>query len=173
MNLTMTDKLDEKYYLKQPEFTSILRIQNTNIDGNRKVAFGLSQIRGIGRRFAQAVVRVSNIDPELRIGMLSSEEIEELEEIMKEPVKHGIPKWMVNRQKDRRTGEYRQVLANDLAMVTKLDIDRMKRIRSWKGIRHMYGLKVRGQHTRTTGRSGLVVGFVRKEQKQLKKKKKE
>jgi len=56
-------------------------------------------------------------------------------------------------------------MSNDLAMLTKMDVDRMKRIRSWKGIRHMYGLKVRGQHTRTTGRSGLVVGYNREEAK--------
>ncbi len=161
----MEDNLDEIYYQKQAEFTSILRIQNTNIDGNRKVAFGLSQIPGIGRRFAQAVVRVAGIDPNLRVGLLTPEQIEKVEEIFEDPVKFGIPKWMVNRQKDLRTGEYKQVMSNDLAMLTKMDVDRMKRIRSWKGIRHMYGLKVRGQHTRTTGRSGLVVGYNREEAK--------
>ncbi len=167
----MAEKLKEIYYQKQTEYSSILRIRNTNIEGDRKLGFGLSMIPGVGRRFAQALLRVMNFDPDVRIGLLTPEEIEKIEDGLNDPIKYGIPKWMVNRQKDRRTGEYKQVLSNDLLMVTKMDVDRMKKIRSWKGIRHMYGLKVRGQHTRTTGRSGLVVGYIRKEQMQKKKKK--
>jgi small subunit ribosomal protein S13 len=47
----------------------------------------------------------------------------------------------------------------------------MKRIKSYKGVRHHLGLKVRGQRTRSTGRHGLVVGVVRAKQKGLLKKK--
>jgi|SRR6056297_1034765 len=95
----MEDNLDEIYYQKQAEFTSILRIQNTNIDGNRKVAFGLSQIPGIGRRFAQAVVRVAGIDPNLRVGLLTPEQIEKVEEIFEDPVKFGIPSgWLIGKK---------------------------------------------------------------------------
>jgi small subunit ribosomal protein S13 len=152
---------DPKYYQKQGEFNSLVRIINTSIEGHRKVAFGLSQIRGVGRRLAQAAVRISGIDPNLRVGILTDEQIEKLVAIVKDPVKHGIPKWMVNRQKDLRTGEYRHVTGTDIELLLKMDIDRMKRMRCWKGIRHMYHLKVRGQRTRTTGRHGLVVGYYR------------
>ena len=105
----------------------------------------------------------------MRVGLLTEAQQEKLIAIIREPVKFGIPNWMVNRQKDLRTGEYRHISGTDLELMTKIDIDRMKRTRSWKGIRHMYGLKVRGQHTRTTGRHGLVVGFYRAKMRDKKK----
>ena len=159
----MPQKLDDIYYKKNAEFRNLLRILGTSIEGHRKVAFGLSQIRGVGRRLAQAVVRVAGIDPDIRIGLITEEQQQKLVDIIKEPVKYGIPKWMVNRQKDIRTGEYRHISGTDLELLLKYDIDKMKKTRSWKGIRHMYGLKVRGQRTRTTGRRGLVVGYYRKD----------
>ncbi|MHA1519235.1 MAG: 30S ribosomal protein S13 [Promethearchaeota archaeon] len=162
------NSFDKEYYQKKPEFQNLLRLIGTSIEGHRKIAFGLSQIRGVGLRLADAVVRVSGLDPELRIGLLTEPEQQQLVEIIRNPVKHGIPKWMVNRQKDLRTGENRHITGNDLVLVTKMDIDRMKRVRSWKGIRHMYNLKVRGQRTRTTGRHGLVVGYLRKQLKERK-----
>ena len=161
----MPQKLDDVYYRKNTEFRNLLRILGTSIEGHRKIAFGLSQIRGVGRRLAQAVVRVAGMDPDLRIGLITEKEQQKLVDIIKEPVKYGIPKWMVNRQKDIRTGEYRHISGTDLELLLKYDIDKMKRTRSWKGIRHMYGLKVRGQRTRTTGRRGLVVGYYRKDMK--------
>ena len=162
------NSFDKEYYQKTPEFQNLLRIIGTSIEGHRKIAFGLSQIRGIGLRLAGAIVRVSGLDPERRIGLLTEAEQAMLIEIIKDPVAKGIPKWMVNRQKDLRTGEYRHITGNDLVLVTKMDIDRMKRVRSWKGIRHMYNLKVRGQRTRTTGRHGLVVGYLRRNLKERK-----
>jgi small subunit ribosomal protein S13 len=162
------NNFDQKYYQKTPEFRNLLRIIGTSIEGHRKIAFGLSQIRGIGLRLAEAIVRVSGLDPNMRIGLLTEADEERLIDIIRDPVKHGIPKWMVNRQKDLRTGEYRHITGNDLVLITKMDVDRMKRTRSWKGIRHMYNLKVRGQRTRTTGRHGLVVGYLRRLAKEKK-----
>lgn len=156
------ENFDKEYYQKKADFSNLLRIIGTGIEGHRTLAFGLSKIRGVGRRLAEAIVRVSGFDPNIRIGLLTEADQERLVEIIHEPVKFGIPTWMVNRQKDLRTGEYRHIVGNDLELVTKMDVDRMKRTRTWKGIRHMYNLKVRGQRTRTTGRHGLVVGYLRK-----------
>ncbi len=161
---------DKDYYQKKPEFSNLLRIIGTSIEGHRSIPFGLSQIRGVGRRLAEAICRIlaekdPNFDPNARIGLLTEKQQEVLVEMIKNPVKHGVPQWMVNRPKDLRTGEFRHVSGTDLELVNKMDVDRMKRVRSWKGIRHMYGLKVRGQRTRTTGRRGLVVGYYRKEMK--------
>jgi small subunit ribosomal protein S13 len=152
---------EKEYYQKNPAYRSLVRVLGTSIDGHKPLVFGLSQIRGVGRRLAQAIVRVSGYDPDKRIGLHSDEDFDKLIKIIQNPVKFGIPKWMVNRQKDLRTGEYRHVSSTDLDLVTKMDVDRMKRIRSWKGIRHMFNLKVRGQRTRTTGRHGLVIGYLR------------
>jgi ribosomal protein S13 len=156
---------DAKYWQKSPDFRNLVRVVGTSVDGNRTLAFGLSEIRGVGRRLGYAICRISGYDPNTRIGILTDDDFEKLEKIIKDPIGNGIPKWMVNRPKDLRTGEYRHVSGNDLELMHKMDLDRMKRIRSWKGIRHMFNLKVRGQHTRTTGRTGLVVGYLRGKKK--------
>jgi small subunit ribosomal protein S13 len=140
----------------------------SQVDGNAKVEHGLSQIRGVGRRLAQAIVKVAEIDPEMRIGILSEKDIARIEEIILKPIENGIPDWMVNRKKDLRTGENLHLIGNTLEITVKRDIDRMKRIKSYKGVRHHLGLKVRGQRTKSTGRHGLVIGVIRKKLKKSK-----
>jgi len=153
---------------KERVFLKRLRVQ---IDGNALVEHGITQVKGIGRRFAQAVIKTAKISPKKRIGILSEKEFKLIEDIILDPVKHGIPVWMCNRKKDLRTGEDRHIFGNELEITTKRDIDRMKRIKSYKGIRHQLGLKVRGQRTKSTGRHGLVIGVIRKKLKKQKKKK--
>ena len=114
----------------------------TRVDGNAMVEQGLTQIAGIGRRMAQAIVIVANINPNLRIGVIPEKDLNKIEEIIMNPVKNGIPAWMVNRKKDLRTGEDLHLVGNQLEITTKRDIDRMKRIRSYKGVRHHFKLKV-------------------------------
>ena len=140
----------------------------SQVDGNAKIEHGLTQIMGIGRRFAQAIVRVGRIDPNLRIGAISEKELNQVEEIILNPIENGIPNWMVNRPKDLRTGEDLHIIGNKLEITVKRDIDRMKKIRSYKGVRHHLRLKVRGQRTKSTGRHGLVVGVVRRKKGQYK-----
>lgn len=138
----------------------------SQVDGNAKIEHGLTQIMGIGRRFAQAIVRVAKIDQNLRIGAISEKELNQLEEIILNPIENGIPSWMVNRPKDLRTGEDLHIIGNKLEITVKRDINRMKKIRSYKGVRHHLKLKVRGQKTKSTGRHGLVVGVVRRKIRQ-------
>ncbi len=144
------------------EFRLILRVMGTDLDGTKKVAFGLSKIRGVGPNYAQAVVKATRTNPEARIGSLSEAEISKLEDAIRDPAKHGIPSRLFNRRKDLDTGRDMHLVGPDLALRTKADLDLMKDIRSWKGIRHSLGLKVRGQRTRTTGRSGKAVGVKKK-----------
>ncbi|GAH49265.1 unnamed protein product [marine sediment metagenome] len=134
----------------------------SQVDGNAKVEYGLTQIRGIGRRFAQAIIVVAGINPDLRIGALPEKDLNRIEEIIIAPITNGIPAWMVNRKKDLVTGENLHIFGNRLELSVRRDIDRMKRIRSYKGVRHHQGLKVRGQKTKSTGRHGLVVGVLRR-----------
>lgn len=138
----------------------------SQVDGNAKIEHGLTQITGIGRRFAQAIVRVAKIDPNLRIGAVSEKDLNRIEEIILNPIENGIPNWMVNRPKDLRTGEDLHVIGNRLEITVKRDIDRMKKMKSYKGVRHHMKLKVRGQRTKSTGRHGLVVGVVRRKLRQ-------
>ena len=48
--------------MKSEEFTHILRVQNTNVDGKRKAMFALNSIKGIGRRFSNLVLKIAQID---------------------------------------------------------------------------------------------------------------
>lgn len=147
---------------KKSNFKEIVRLLKTNIDGSLLVQYGLAKIKGVGPRLAQAMLNVSGVDPNTRMGLVSDKDMKQLEEIIEDPVKHGIPKWMVNRQKDLRTGEFLHITGPRLNLVVKRDIERMRRIKSWKGYRHGFRLKVRGQRTRSTGRRGLVIGVIRK-----------
>jgi small subunit ribosomal protein S13 len=155
-------------FRKSSNFRLLIRMIGTSIDGQKLVEYGLAQIKGVGIRLSQAIIRIAGIDPRRRIGELSEEECDKLEKMIKEPIESGVPSWMVNRQKDIRTGTDRHISGTDLDLVLKVDIDRMKRTRSWKGMRHQLGLKVRGQRTRCTGRRGLTVGYYRKKKKSTK-----
>ncbi|KKK71076.1 hypothetical protein LCGC14_2917590 [marine sediment metagenome] len=134
----------------------------SQVDGNAKIEYGLTQIRGVGMRFAQAIVKVGKFNPNIRFGSIPEKDLTRIEEIIANPVENGIPNWMVNRPKDLRTGKDLHVIGNVLDISVKRDIDRMKKIRSYKGVRHRLKLKVRGQRTKSTGRHGLVVGVIRK-----------
>ncbi|MFX0042907.1 MAG: 30S ribosomal protein S13 [Candidatus Hodarchaeota archaeon] len=134
----------------------------SQVDGNTKVEYGLTQIKGIGKRLAQAIIRVANIDPNMRIGALPEKDLNRIEEIILNPVENGIPNWLVNRKKDLRDGKDKHLIGSQLEITVKRDIDRMKRMKSYKGVRHHLKLKVRGQKTKSTGRHGLVVGVMRR-----------
>jgi len=145
------------------EFQHIIRFAGTDIEGSQPVTYALTSIKGVGIKLANAIIEKSGISPEARMGFLSSAEVEKIEEIITNPVKYGIPVWLLNRRKDVETGKDLHLLGSDLILQTKNDIDQMKKIRSWKGFRHSYGLKVRGQRTKTTGRKGKAIGVKKKQ----------
>jgi small subunit ribosomal protein S18e len=144
------------------KFQHIHRIMNTNIDGSRKVPYALTAIKGIGRRFAFAVARKADVDINKRAGELSDEEIEKLMNVVQNPRQYKIPDWFLNRQKDIKDGKYSQVLSTQLDNKLREDLERMKKIRLHRGLRHYWGLRVRGQHTKATGRRGRTVGVSKK-----------
>lgn len=144
------------------EFRQILRVAGTNVDGTKKVVYGLTKIKGVGPSYAVAVVRASELRPEMRMGELTEGEVQKLEDVMKDPAKYGLPPRLFNRRKDTESGRDEHLIGPDLTLSTKTDIDFMTDIRTWKGVRHSLGLKVRGQRTRTTGRKGRAVGVAKK-----------
>jgi ribosomal protein S13 len=68
----------------------------------------------------------------------------------------------LNRQRDIVDGKDSQVLANGVDSKLRDDLERLKKIRAHRGLRHYWGLRVRGQHTKTTGRRGRTVGVSKK-----------
>jgi small subunit ribosomal protein S13 len=144
------------------EFRHITRVADTDLNGTQKIAPALSRVKGIGVRLASSIVRKAGVNPETRLGFLSEQEIERLEDVISNPTKHGLPEWLFNRRKDLETGKNIHVIGSDLVLQEKTDIDLMKATKSWKGYRHSYGLKVRGQRTKCTGRKGKAIGVKKK-----------
>lgn len=153
------------------EFRRIVRVLDTDIDGELPLVYGLTAVKGIGYTFSLAVCRVLGLDPYMKLGYLTDEEVKNIEAVVREPLKYHIPEWYYNRRKDYTTGENIHLTGATLLFHVKEDIEREKKIKSWRGVRHMYGLKVRGQRTRTTGRTGVTVGVKRKRTQQQQQKK--
>ncbi len=145
------------------EFKHIVRLAGKDLTGEKQTQLALADLKGVSSTFARAVAYAADIDPFTKLGNLNKEQVERLEQVLKNPAEHGIPSWMLNRRKDYDTGKDLHLLGANVAMATRADIGRERRIRSRRGIRHELGLPVRGQRTRTTGRKGLVVGVKRKE----------
>jgi small subunit ribosomal protein S13 len=144
------------------EFRHIVRITDTDVDGTLKALYAIAKIKGISLSLANAIIKKAGINSEARAGFLTEAEVEKIEEIIKEPKKFGLPSWLLNRRKDSETGKDVHLISADLVLRTKMGIDQMKEIKSWRGYRHAYGLKVRGQRTKTTGRMGKALGVKKK-----------
>ncbi len=139
----------------------IVRVCETNVDGMKKISQALLRIKGVGYAVANAAPKMSGFG-NARIGSLSDEQIEKLEDVIKNPVKYGFPAHMVNRVSETFTGESHHLVESDLTLAVKTDIDFMKKIRCYKGVRHEIGQPVRGQRTRSSFRTGMQVGVSRK-----------
>lgn len=151
-----------KEFVDNGQFRHLVRISNTDLKGDTVVRNALNKIKGVGPRIASAILRAVNIDESKLLGYLTEGERERIEEALYDPMTAGLPEWMMNRQKDPETGESSLILGSNLLLQRKMDIDRMMRKRSWRGIRHSRGLKVRGQRTKATGRRTGALGVSRK-----------
>ena len=139
------------------EFKQIVRIGDTDLDGTKAVAYALAKIKGIGINTAMAICRYLGIDPLSKLGALSDEQVRRLDWAVRN-LHQFAPGWFVNRPRDPETGKNIHLIGAELVLAAKKDIDLMKKLKTWKGIRHSLGLKVRGQRTVTTGRLGFTVG---------------
>ncbi len=144
------------------EYRYIVRIMGTDVQGTLKTSYAVAQIKGVSSSLSNAVIKKAGVNPDLRVGLITESDIAKIEDVIRDPVKYNIPAWMFNRRKDSDTGKDLHVLSADLAFKIKTDIDGAKEIRSWRGYRHAYSLKVRGQRTKTTGRAGKALGVKKK-----------
>jgi small subunit ribosomal protein S13 len=149
--------------MPEEEFKHIVRIAGKDLTGTKPVYRALSELKGVNFAFARAVAYAAGIDPFMRLGDLKNEQVENIEKILENPLKHEIPSWMFNRRKDFESGKDIHLIGHHIDLAVRADIGRERHIRSRRGIRHELGLPVRGQRTRTTGRKGLSVGVKRKE----------
>ena len=144
------------------EFRHIVRIAGTDLNGSTKPAYSLNKINGISINLSKAIVKQLDLKEDENIGDLTDADIQRIEDILRNPKKYDVPRWMLNRRKDLGTGEDQHIIGPDLSLTLKTDISSMIQMRAWKGIRHSLGLKVRGQRTKTTGRTGRAVGVRRR-----------
>jgi small subunit ribosomal protein S13 len=134
----------------------------TDVQGTLKTSYAVAQVKGVSASLSNAILKKAGVNPDLRVGFLTESDVSKIEDVIREPAKYGIPSWMFNRRKDVDSGKDTHLLSADLAFKIKTDIDGAKEIRSWRGYRHAYSLKVRGQRTKTTGRAGKALGVKKK-----------
>jgi len=145
------------------ETQQIIRLVETNIDGRKDVKTGIRRIPGISFMFANVIVKLGDFQKK-KLGDMSDDEIKKLESIILHPEKYNIPSWLYNRRKEPATAEDKHLSASSLEFAKKMDINEMKKLKTYKGIRHSAGLPVRGQRTRSSFRHGRSVGVSKKKQ---------
>lgn len=146
---------------KDENFRYIVRIVNTDLDGNKNIVIALSGIKGVGLRSAEIIAKMAGIPRSTKIGDLLEPKTDELEKLIMD-YSEKVPHWMVNRQSDWSTGADMHLVGVDVELNRRDDINLMKMIRCYRGIRHEQGQKVRGQRTRSNGRTGMTMGVIRK-----------
>jgi len=131
---------------KEEKSETLIRILSTDIPSSRNVYSGLTRIKGISFSISNAICHILKLNKNKRIGELTKEEITTITEIVKNL---NIPKFLMNRQSDYDDGKNKHFTVTNLELRKEFDIKRLKKIRSYKGVRHSYGYPVRGQRTRS------------------------
>ncbi|MDO8339387.1 MAG: 30S ribosomal protein S13 [Candidatus Burarchaeum sp.] len=148
------------------DFRGVVRLAGKDLKGEVPVRRALSRVKGIGDRLGPVLSEIATqqmkIANDTVIGLLTEEQMKQLEDILSHPEKYGVPNYLLNRQKDPETGVDRHIISTDVNFLMRQDIELDKTLNTWRGYRHLYGQKVRGQHSRTSGRTGMTVGVQRK-----------
>lgn len=147
--------------MAKAEFKEIVRIFDVDLNGSNVVREELTKIKGIGPTLAMAILNKAKIPYSLRVGQLTDEQIDKLIDIIRN-IESLFPPHLLNRRFDRVDGKDHHLIGADLSFIQQQDIEFEKSLGSWRGYRHKYGLKVRGQRTRTTGRRSRPIGVKRK-----------
>jgi small subunit ribosomal protein S13 len=148
-----------------PNFRYIVRVANTDLDGTRPTALALTGVRGVGLRIAEVACRLSAVNASEMIGNLPETTVDGLE-VTLGSLAAKMPPWMVNHAHEPLMGESPHYVGPDLETRRRDDINVMKMIRSYRGVRHERGQKVRGQRTRSNGRTGMAAGVLKKAAKE-------
>ena len=143
-------------------FRHIVRVAGVDLNGDRQLRWALTGIKGIGINFATILCKVAGLDPYMKTGYLTDEQVKLIESILADPVSHGVPEWSVNRPKDYDTGKDIHLTTAKLVMAWREDVNRLRRVRAYRGIRHELGLPLRGQRTRSNFRHGQTLGVSRR-----------
>ena len=145
-------------------FSYIVRIASADLDGKKPIGYALNKVKGVSYSLANAVCKLAGVEMSKRVGYLEDEEVKKLNEIVSNLSKFNVPSWMLNRRKDPETGEDKHLLTGDLQFAKENDIKMLKKMKCYRGSRHMTGLPSRGQRTKSNfrrtkskGKGGLGV----------------
>ncbi|OGJ19040.1 30S ribosomal protein S13 [Candidatus Pacearchaeota archaeon RBG_13_36_9] len=142
------------------ETGKIVRIMQTDIPGEKQVYVGLTKIKGVSWSFSNALCHKIGMDKKKKISDLNAEEIKKIEEFIKNPI---LPPFLLNRRRDLESGEDKHLITTDLDLRKDFDIKRLKKIRSYRGLRHATGQPTRGQRTKSHFRQkGKSMGVIKK-----------
>lgn len=147
--------------MSEAKFREIVRVLGVDLEGSNVIVEELMKIKGVGPSLAKIIPKLVNIPDRLRVGMLTDAQVERLEGVIRN-LSEKVPNYLTNRPNDRESGLDLHLIGSDLEFQVMKDIDFEKKIKSWRGIRHRLGLKVRGQRTKTTGRKGRTIGVSKK-----------
>ncbi len=144
------------------DFKYFVRIAQTDLDGNKSIGNSLLKIKGINFMFSNVLCKVSGIDSRKKTGYLPDQEVKKIDDVLKDLAKYNVPAWLFNRKRDPETGKDTHLFSANLTFTNENDIKAMKKIKCYKGMRHAFGLPVRGQKTkanfrRNKGKSSLGV----------------
>lgn len=145
----MEEEKKQKGRPQEQEEVVLVRILGKDLLGDKKLLPGLTGIAGISWSLSNALCNVMGLDRNKRIQELSKEEIEKIEEFCK---RLEIPSFLKNRQNDFESGEDQHILGADLKLRKEFDVKRLRKIKSYRGGRHQFGLPVRGQRTKSNFR---------------------
>jgi small subunit ribosomal protein S13 len=172
----MAEKFEKQQKAKPPEvkkeYYTLVRIMQTDIPGNKNVLTGLTYLKGVSWSISNAICKILKLNPNKKITELTPKETEEIIKLLEDPV-GKFPKFLLNRRNDFETGKDYHVTGAGLDMKKEFDIRRLKKIRSYRGLRHATGQPTRGQSTKSHFRSKgkkRAVGVQKKKPEPAKKK---
>jgi small subunit ribosomal protein S13 len=148
---------------QEEEIKYFVRVSNTDLDGTKQVHVALTGIKGVGRHTAGVIARLADVNETDILGKIDETHVDRIRKVV-ENYSSSVPAWMVNRPKDVYTGENKHLFGADVMMARDEDVNLLRKIRCYRGIRHETGQKVRGQRTKSTGRTGSTVGVRRKKE---------
>ncbi len=134
----------------------IVRILSKDIRGEMKIYPGLAKIKGISWAFSNAICNALKIDRNRKISSLTEDEIKKITDFVQNP--EGIPPFLFNRRFDFNSGKDLHLIGADLELKSEFDVKRLKKIKSYRGYRHMAGLPMRGQRTKSNFRRNRKKG---------------
>ena len=134
------------------DFKYFVRIANTDLDGNKSIGNALKKIKGVSFMFSNMICNIADVDKTAKTGYLKDDEVKKLDDVLNNLSNYNVPAWMFNRRKNYEDGKDYHILTGNLSFAEENDIKMMKKIRSYKGVRHGMGLPVRGQRTKSNFR---------------------